>query len=1068
MKALKIIDWTLLGIVLPVVVAVTIACYIVFTPERLTPIARNVADKFITCEYEIGEVDLTFFSTFPRFGLRADGLLIINPKAGAQNDTVVSAPKLVATVDVMEFLNRKNLHVHELQLSDALVNFYIAPDGTTNLTDVFVTSPDTTEEDTTAFSLPFDELKVDGLTIEAKSITFADDKDTIFASLGETELSAKAEKWDDMRLALDANNVCALLKGERYADSLHVQLDAPMAMDLNAMHFAFRRAELAVNEFALVLNGTADIKDSIGVDMSVTTKGKWHIKPLMALVPEKFAKSLSDLDVDGEAELQAIIQGYVSEKQMPRVQAHLTLDEGEGSYKPLPYTLRDVALDATADVRLTEGEVSSVVIETLEAKTKQSQIAANGRVDDLMGDMLLDLTLGLDANLPDFAYFLPKEMTLNGKAKGTAKAKIRLDDLTNMRLEKGKISADLDLMDIHYAMDSMVADLPKTHAVLQLPNPKPSKPKVNWARIDLTTDKVDFEMATPLKAALKASAIQLEAGNVLSKDPVLYAAVGLQTERPLEVEMDSMGGTLDAPQLTLYAEYNTKDTTVMPVAQATLACDALDGFFKEIKADLKQSRLEASVSGGRKDKSAPRFKAKLLTDGLNANMGEELTAKTGKLDLEAAARYKAGEENILLQWNPRLVVKLKNGELNLPERLPETVYIPSIDFNYSNREMAINDARVELGNSDLNLKGNVRHIGKWFRHEAVLEGELDIVSDHCDANQLLAWFSADEGSEETNPTPGSSTDGHRQSDRAELFTSSREGEPSVEPTTSPKGRTGGVSETDPFLVPTDVDLALNTHMQEVEIFNQTAKDLKGGIFVKDGTLILDEMGFVCRAAKLQLTAMYRTPRRSHLYLGFDYHMIDVDIDELLTMIPNLEQMVPMLSSFKGAAQFHLAAETYLNSQYQPKMSTLRGAASLTGKDLVVLDGETFSKISKLLLFNKKTENRIDSINAELTVYKNEIDVYPLCVQMDNYMVALGGRHNTDMTFNYDINVLSPIYLGVNVSGNIDDLKIKLAKCKFAQDFRPRWFDKADTQSLELRQRIKASMERNVRIKSNQE
>ncbi|MBO5618479.1 MAG: AsmA family protein [Paludibacteraceae bacterium] len=1054
MKALKIIGWTLLGIVLAVVVAVTIACYVVFTPERLTPIARNVADKFITCEYEIGEVDLTFFSTFPRFGLRADGLLIINPKAGAQNDTVVSAPKLVATVDVMEFLNRKNLHVHELQLSDALVNFYIAPDGTTNLTDVFVTSPDTTEEDTTAFSLPFDELKVDGLKIEAKYITFADDKDTISASLGETELSAKAEKWDDMRLALDANNVCALLKGERYADSLHVQLDAPMAMDLNAMHFAFRKAELAVNEFELVLNGTADIKDSIGVDMSVTTKGKWQIKPLMALVPEKFAKSLSDLDVDGEAELQAIIQGYVSEKQMPRVQAHLTLDDGEGSYKPLPYTLRDVEMDATADIRLTEGQISNVEIHKLHAATLNSQLSIlNSQLSDLMGDMLLDLALRLDANLPDFAYFLPKEMTLNGKAKGTAKAKIRLDDLTNMRLEKGKISADLDLRDIHYAMDSMIADLPKTHAVLQLPNPKPSKPKVNWARIDLTTDKVDFEMATPLKAALKASAIQLEAGNVLSKDPVLYAAVGLQTERPLEVEMDSMGGTLDAPQLTLYAEYNTKDTTVMPVAQATLACDALDGFFKDIKADLKQSRLEASVSGGRKDKSAPRLKAKLLTDGLNANMGEELTAKTGKLDLEAAARYKAGEENILLQWNPRLVVKLKNGELNLPERLPETVYIPSIDFNYSNREMAINDARVELGNSDLNLKGNVRHIGKWFRHEGILEGELDIVSNHCDANQLLAWFSADEGSEEeSNPTPS---------------LPAVEGEKTAT-TTSPEGRTGGVSETEPFLVPTDVDLALNTHMQEVEIFNQTAKDLKGGIFVKDGTLILDEMGFVCRAAKLQLTAMYRTPRRSHLYLGFDYHMIDVDIDELLTMIPNLEQMVPMLSSFKGAAQFHLAAETYLNSQYQPKMSTLRGAASLTGKDLVVLDGETFSKISKLLLFNKKTENRIDSINAELTVYKNEIDVYPLCVQMDNYMVALGGRHNTDMTFNYDINVLSPIYLGVNVSGNIDDLKIKLAKCKFAQDFRPRWFDKADTQSRELRQRIKASMERNVRIKSNQE
>ena len=108
-KALKIIGWTLLGIVLTVIAVVCIAMYVVFTPARLTPIARQAANKFIACQYEIGEVDLTFFSTFPRFGLRADGLLLINPKAGAQNDTVVEAKHFTATVDVMEFINHSNL-----------------------------------------------------------------------------------------------------------------------------------------------------------------------------------------------------------------------------------------------------------------------------------------------------------------------------------------------------------------------------------------------------------------------------------------------------------------------------------------------------------------------------------------------------------------------------------------------------------------------------------------------------------------------------------------------------------------------------------------------------------------------------------------------------------------------------------------------------------------------------------------------------------------------------------------------------------------------------------------------
>ena len=993
-KTLKIIGWTLLGLLLLVVVTVTVACYVVFTPERLTPIARQAADKYITCEHEIGQVDLTFFSTFPRFGLRADGLLLVNPMEGSQNDTVVAAEQLTATVDVMEFINHRNLLVHELLLTGARVNFYMAPDGTTNLTDVFVSSPDTTEEDTTAFSLPFDELRVDGLRLQADYITFVDAKDTIEASLGMTELTARAENWDNMLLTLDANGVCAALQGNTYADNLHVELIAPMAMNLDSMHFTFDGARLAINDFSVRLEGEVTLGDAIDLDANIET-GQWQIKPLLALVPAKFTGALKDLDIDGKVQLNATARGTYSDAQMPLVTAHVALQDGQGAYKPLPYRLRDLALDADAVLNLNEGQASDVKINNLAAKTKQSAVSAKGTAKDIMGKMLLDMQLVLDANLPDFAYFLPDSMDLTGRAKGTAAVKIGLDDLTDMHLEKGRIEADLNLTDIHYAMDSMVANLPQTHVRMQLPNPTPSKQTVQWVRLDLETAGVDFDMIGTLNAQLKRSAIQLETGNMLSDNPVLYAAVGLQSEQMLHVQMDTVLADVTAPHMKAYAEYDTKEQTT-PKLQASLQAQALVG-----------------------------------------QLGEALKARTGIFELAAGARYNAKGENELLKWNPRLKMNLKDGWMSMPEMIPEPVRIPSIEFAYSNRKMTINNSRVELGRSDLSLKGEARNIGKWFRHEAVLEAELDVVSDFCDANQLLAWFSDDSGSEE---------------------------EPVAESQEPAPAGNDSVKEIEPFLVPTDVNLALNTHMREVEIFNQNAKNLKGGIYINDGTLILDEVGFVCRAAKLQLTAMYRTPRRNHLYAGFDYHMVDVDIDELITMIPNLEEMVPMLSSFQGAAEFHLAVETYLNSQYQPKMSTLRGAASLTGKDLVVLDGETFDKISKLLLFNKKTVNRIDSLNAEITIYKNEIDVYPLCVQMDNYMVALGGRHNTNMTFDYDINVLSPIYLGVNVSGTMDDLQIKLAKCKFAQDFKPHWYQKADNQSRELRERIKQSMEKNVRIK----
>ncbi len=981
-RALKIFFWTLFGLILTVVAAVCVVVYVVFTPQQLTPIARQAAAQYVTCEHEIGEVDLTFFSTFPRFGLRADGLLLINPKAGAPNDTVVEAKHLVATVDVMEFINHKNLHIHEAILEDATVHFYIAEDGTTNLTDVFVTTPDTTE-DTTAFVMPFEALRVDGLRLQANAISFTDDKDTIVATLGETELRAKADGWDDMFVTLDARDVCASIKHESYADSLHVELIAPMAMNLDSMHFAFDGARLAVNDFQVRVEGDVTIGDAIDIDAKIET-GKWQIKPLLALVPAKFTSGLKDIDVDGTIQLDATAKGTYSEHSMPLIQAQVQLKDGKGAYKPLPYTLRDLTLDAEAALNLNKGGKSNVTIRQLAAKTKESQVSAKGMINDLLGDMLLDLQMQLKANLPDFAYFLPDSMELEGQAKGALNAKIRLKDLTDMKLEKGLLSADLTFDDLRYAQDSIQAVLPTSHLTLQIPNNTPTRKSVNWAKADLTANKIDFQMGDSTRAKIDAPVLHAEIANVLAKGQDYWA---------------------------------------------TLAFDAIDAQYDDIIANLKQSELEAFVSGGHK------VSAKLKTTALNGHMGEELQAKTGNLALEAAARYNKEGENTLLKWNPRLKINLKNGVLNIPERLPETVYIPSIEFKYSNREMTIDNSRIELGNSDLNLKGNVRHIGKWFRHQDILEGELDIVSDHCDVNQLLSWFSADKGSEEQSAVSNQPSE--------EVESKKEEG--------------------DPFMVPTDVDLALNTHLREVEVFNQHAKDLKGGIYVKNGTLMLDEVGFVCRAAKLQLTAMYRTPRKNHLYIGLDYHMLDVDIDELLTMIPNLEDMVPMLKSFKGAAQFHLAAETYLKSNYEPKMSTLRGAASLSGKDLVVMDSETFSKIAKLLRFKKKTENKIDSLNAEITVYKNDIDVYPLCVQMDNYMVALGGRHKTDMSFDYDINVLSPLYLGVHVGGTMDDLQIKLAKCKYAKDFRPHWYEKADTQSLELRKMIKQSLEKDVRI-----
>ena len=84
----------------------------------------------------------------------------------------------------------------------------------------------------------------------------------------------------------------------------------------------------------------------------------------------------------------------------------------------------------------------------------------------------------------------------------------------------------------------------------------------------------------------------------------------------------------------------------------------------------------------------------------------------------------------------------------------------------------------------------------------------------------------------------------------------------------------------------------------------------------------------------------------------------------------------MLRSFGGKGEFHMAVETYTDSLYNLKKSTLRGSASITGQDLVLMDGETFSEIAKTLRFNKKTQNKVDSLAQSLLFLKMRLTYIP--------------------------------------------------------------------------------------------
>ena len=117
------------------------------------------------------------------------------------------------------------------------------------------------------------------------------------------------------------------------------------------------------------------------------------------------------------------------------------------------------------------------------------------------------------------------------------------------------------------------------------------------------------------------------------------------------------------------------------------------------------------------------------------------------------------------------------------------------------------------------------------------------------------------------------------------------------------------------------------------------------------------------------------------------------------------------------------------------------------------------------MFNKKTENKIDSISVEMTVFRNEIDLYPFLIVMDKYKAVVSGRHNLDMSCNYHISLTDcplPVRLGVNIEGNIQHPHIELAPCRYANLYRPEKRNAVLTKQLELKKMIGDALKANVK------
>ena len=1032
-KFIKIFFISLLSLLGVLIVAISVLLWIVFTPDRITPIVRKQVARYITCKSEIGSVELTFFSTFPNFGLKVRDFTLINPVTGSMSDTLVRVKELVGVVDAKAYWKRKDIILVGLKMNGGSFNVYSDSLGNTN----YNIMPQDTNPAPAAVSeteLPFIDIRnvelkdvslhyndlslklntlIHNLSAEIKGQVSSDsisgniNVSTSMISIEYTKEKVNSEIRDldakingtvihdiiSGNIKVSSSLISLEYGGEKYLDQASVQFVLPVDVITSRQFIRLKNATASINDMELLLNGTIEndtVSKNITTDLTYKL-ASWPVKNILALVPPSYKSYFNGMDVDGLLSSDGSITGVYNASHMPLMDMHILFEKGTLKYSAFPLPLHDIDGDLTIYTDLNSDLLSFVRINRFTARTPQSTLRTGGMVTHLFKDISCNLTTNAELTLDEFNSMIPQSMktTLRGKASGQVKSRFTMSQVEKMQFEKMKLSGFVTLSDFDVKYDSISLKTDRSKIDFALPNNKPLSKNTGFVFASIISDNIVAGKLASYNASLKKSSLILETSDI-------------------------------------------RDTTRIPDLICSFSIDSMTAGMDDMTIAIASPHGKVSVSPRPDNSDQPHIILSYNSGELKTAMGKN-TAIVNKISTDLDISNDNTQKDIFLQWLVKGYVDINQGLVTMSE-LTNPIEIPSVKMDIDPETFNIKESSMKIGLSDFQLTGNLNNVLSYFRGDSILRGKFNFVSNKTDVAQLMALTSGIGTYDSTSVNK-------------------------YENTTVDTVISG------PYMVPKRINVILNANVKLATIGVDTATNIKGVVQVDDGILLLDGLTFNTPAARMQLTAMYRTPRKNHLYLGIDYHLMDVEISELLTMIPDIDSLMPMLRSFGGRGEFHIAAETYLDSLYNIKKSTLRGAASIKGNNLVLMDGQTFSEIAKTLRFNKKTQNKVDSLSAEFTIFRNEIDVYPFLIVMDKYKAVIAGRHNFDMTFDYHISVVDcplPIKLGVDVKGNEDNLSYKLAKCRYAEYFRPSSRHAVENKQLELRKMIRQALAEKVK------
>ena len=1053
---------------------------IALSPAVTSKVVKKVAAEYVDGSLDFSKVRVSLFKRFPSLYVEIDDFCLTYPAdrfdeaekegarswmlrqgCGQESDTLASFKSFKASVRMMPLISG-NILVPYLNLDKPRIFAHSYNDGQSNW-NIFKVGEDdeeveTIEEETEDGSTSYIALGKISLSSNPH-IVYTDSRDTLFAMLRLKSMDFKGRianrklHHNSIGLKIDSLFVAGRTGSDTLAfgmQSLNIdengknidlhmdartllatkalgRLNVPIMIDGSVAFPKDSVFAVSVNRFnaniaTIPIEMAGDVRFHedgvyVGADVKID---RCNINGLLKGLAKNIVPEADKISTNALLTVDAHCDGkYVYETgQLPLTSISLKVPQSSISHTALSEDI-SLALDIKADVD-DSGRIHANINRT-DISTTGIRLKLSGSGTDLLGeDPKLKVKGSLHAVLKDLMIFVPDSLDID--ASGDINAAIEgdafLSQLNMYKFSEAKLTGEVKGSAINVAMPSDELNAYVRALDIKL-GPEDQKSRrdttVSWKMLAIrgNIDSLSFVYGN-LKARGKDLNITAKSSAEAHTDTTQVHHIGGIFRAKSLMADDGAGSRIMLRETSNSFRISPdKEDSTIPILTFTSRNKMIAAKMGVNRAGLKDAKIIASATLHK----TPEMKGPrpgFRKGNMQRRRQEDDFRKQDisiRLDDEMAKYFK--------EWDFRGSIKVDGGFIATPY-FPLRNRLNGFHGRFNSDKVSIKEFSIASGKSDISAEGELSGMRRMLAggKGGMLNLNLNVHSDNIDADELLRAYNA----------------GLRFEDKV----TDRQGEEMSDEQYQESIALDSTATADvpmaTVVVPGNLRASLNLNTKNIKYTGLQIDSLKAKAIIKDRCVQITETEAKSNMGDISFNGFYASRSKKDIKAGFSVDFKDITAEKVISLMPAVDTLMPILKSFHGLLNCEIAATSQLDTNMNLMMPTINGILRITGDNLALKNDAMFQSLARKLLFKNKKEGKIDHMSVEGIIADNVVEVFPFVLQMDRYTLAMSGVQNLDMSFRYHVSLIkSPflIKLGLDLYGtDFDHMKFSLGRAKY--------------------------------------